>query len=67
MWNSGQIEQILMCWPEEFKADIGETIMSFHGNSSLAHGTQIPRKVGHLAMVGQTSLNVLCPKDLADI
>lgn len=38
-----QIEQIFMCLPEEFKVDIGETIMHYRGNSSLAYSTQIEK------------------------
>lgn len=51
--------------PEEFKGDIGQIIPSFHGNDSLAHSTQVHRKVGqHLA--GQMSLTAV-PEGSADI
>lgn len=65
MWNSCQIKQISLQWPEEFKGDIGQIIPSFHGNDSLAHSTQVHRKVGqHLA--GQMSLTAV-PEGSADI
>lgn len=57
-----------MCWLGEFLANIGATIMRFHGNSSLVNSTLIHGKVGqHLAMAGQVSVTVLCLKDPADI